>query len=217
LGYAWYVNNSKKIFISFKKILQRFIKFYDFLINIETSIGLFPDVGATYFLPRLCNNDPKIGLYLGLTGERIKGKDLVTCGVATHYVPRQNFENLKKDIIENVNEDTNLEKLKEIVKSHAELIYTEDKFTFPNIDEIHRIFIVDSMKDLHKRLLNLFENGSDSEKIWAKNVMAALSRASQISQAVVLEQIKRGINFTSIEEAYNLEAQLVARYNEKFN
>ncbi len=148
---------------------------------------------------------------MGLTGDKIKGKDLAFCGVATHYVPKQNFENLKKDIIQSVNEDTDLEKLKDIVKIHAEVIYSEDKFSFPNIEEIHRIFAIDSMENLHKRLLNIFENGSDTERLWAKNVMGVLSRASQISQAVVLEQIKRGMKFTSIEEAYNLEAQLVAR------
>lgn len=91
------------------------------------------------------------------------------------------------------------------------MTYSDDKFSFPNIDEIHRIFAIDTMEDLHKRLLNMFENGSDTEKLWAKNVLGTLSRASQISQAVVLEQIKRGVQFTSIEEAFNLEAQLVAR------
>lgn len=34
----------------------------------ETKIGLFPDVGGSYFLPRLQVN---LGLYLGLTGEYI--------------------------------------------------------------------------------------------------------------------------------------------------
>ena len=34
----------------------------------ETKIGLFPDVGGSYFLPRLQVN---LGLYLGLTGENI--------------------------------------------------------------------------------------------------------------------------------------------------
>lgn len=36
----------------------------------ETTIGLFPDVGATYFLSRLKG---KLGIYLGLTGHRLKG------------------------------------------------------------------------------------------------------------------------------------------------
>lgn len=127
-------------------------------------------------------------------------------------MPKEKFEILKKDIIQNANEDTNLDKLREIVKSHSEVVYSPDRFSFPNIDEIHRIFNVDSMEDIHKRLLNLFENGSDSEKLWAKNIMNTLSKASQISQAVVLEQIKRGVDFSSIEESYNLEAQLVAGY-----
>lgn len=38
----------------------------------ECAIGLFPDVGASYFLPRLIT--PHVGLYLGLTGSRLKGE-----------------------------------------------------------------------------------------------------------------------------------------------
>lgn len=40
----------------------------------ETSIGFFPDVGASYFLPRL---DGKIGTYLALTSERLTGADVL--------------------------------------------------------------------------------------------------------------------------------------------
>ena len=36
----------------------------------ETTIGLFPDAGATYFLSRLKG---KLGVYLGLTGHKLKG------------------------------------------------------------------------------------------------------------------------------------------------
>lgn len=36
----------------------------------ETGIGLFPDVGGSYFLPKLKD---KLGLYLGLTGHVLKG------------------------------------------------------------------------------------------------------------------------------------------------
>ena len=52
----------------------------------ETKIGFFNDCSSSYFFPRIEDN-PSIGLYLGLTGKRLKGKELVTWGVATHFVP----------------------------------------------------------------------------------------------------------------------------------
>ncbi len=50
----------------------------------ETAIGFFPDVGSTYFLPRLPRG---VGMWLGLTGARLRGADAVAVGLATHYVP----------------------------------------------------------------------------------------------------------------------------------
>ncbi|MBX3708134.1 MAG: enoyl-CoA hydratase/isomerase family protein [Gammaproteobacteria bacterium] len=52
----------------------------------ETGIGFFPDVGGSYFLPRLPG---KIGFYLGLTGARIASDDCVQVGIATHKVARE--------------------------------------------------------------------------------------------------------------------------------
>lgn len=46
--------------------------------------GLFPDVGGAHFLPRLSNN---LGVFLGLTGHRLRGADVLHAGIATHYVP----------------------------------------------------------------------------------------------------------------------------------
>jgi enoyl-CoA hydratase len=51
----------------------------------ETAIGFFPDIGATFFLPRLPG---EIGTYLGLTGARMQGADAVHAGLATHFTPR---------------------------------------------------------------------------------------------------------------------------------
>ncbi len=50
----------------------------------ETGIGLFPDVGATEFLPR-CPG--ALGMYLALTGARLKAADAIHAGIGTHFVP----------------------------------------------------------------------------------------------------------------------------------
>ena len=40
----------------------------------ECTIGFFPDVGGSFFLPRL---DGQVGTYLGLTSERLKGVNVL--------------------------------------------------------------------------------------------------------------------------------------------
>ena len=52
----------------------------------ETVLGLFPDVGATWFLDR-CPG--RLGLYLGLTGARLRAADAMWAGLATHFVPAE--------------------------------------------------------------------------------------------------------------------------------
>ena len=63
----------------------------------ETAIGFFPDVGASYFLPRLPG---ALGMYLGLTGARVVGGDAVYAGLATHYVPRSQIAALSAALAE---------------------------------------------------------------------------------------------------------------------
>jgi enoyl-CoA hydratase len=63
----------------------------------ETGIGLFPDIGATYFLPR-CPG--RFGLYLGLTGARIGVADALHLGLASHFVPAERFAALDQALLE---------------------------------------------------------------------------------------------------------------------
>lgn len=54
-----------------------------FVICLFVIAGLFPDVGGGYFLPRLGG---RLGVFLALTGFRLKGRDVQKSGVATHFV-----------------------------------------------------------------------------------------------------------------------------------
>ena len=51
----------------------------------ETAIGFFPDIGASFFLPRLPG---AVGTWLGLSGAWVGGADAVRAGLATHFAPR---------------------------------------------------------------------------------------------------------------------------------
>lgn len=55
----------------------------------EVGIGLFPDVGMTYALPRLPG---RLGTYLALTGARVGPGDALAVGLATGFAPARDFD-----------------------------------------------------------------------------------------------------------------------------
>ncbi len=62
----------------------------------ETGIGLFPDVGTSFTLPRLPG---AIGMWLALTGARLQGAAAVEAGLATHFVPRAALPALRAALV----------------------------------------------------------------------------------------------------------------------
>jgi 3-hydroxyisobutyryl-CoA hydrolase len=62
----------------------------------EATIGMIPDVGALWFLPRL--SFPGLGLFMGLTGYRFRGADLVHLGIATHFVLSEKIDALEEEL-----------------------------------------------------------------------------------------------------------------------
>ncbi len=62
----------------------------------ETAIGFFPDVGATWFLPR-CPGE--VGTYLGLSGARLNGADCLHAGLATHVIPAARLGELEERLV----------------------------------------------------------------------------------------------------------------------
>jgi enoyl-CoA hydratase/carnithine racemase len=63
----------------------------------ETGIGLFPDVGSMYWMPKMLSEG--VAVYLALTGARLKAPDLLYTGLATHYISSKRLEELEDALV----------------------------------------------------------------------------------------------------------------------
>jgi enoyl-CoA hydratase len=151
----------------------------------ETAIGFFPDIGATYFLPRLPSS---LGMYLGLTGTRVQGADAVHAGFATHFVPRTQLPTLSAALAEDG---------VAVLGPNAAAL---PPFAMaPQRAAIDRCFSADSVPGIIGRLE---ADGGD----WAQQTLATLRGMSPSSLFWSFEIIRRGAAST-LPQA--LEAELV--------
>jgi enoyl-CoA hydratase len=82
----------------------------------EVGIGFFPDIGATWFLPRLPG---RLGTHCALTGERLNAADATIAGVATHRVMSSRFPELIDALCSDVPVDAVLGAFSESVSNAA--------------------------------------------------------------------------------------------------
>lgn len=144
----------------------------------ETAIGLFPDVGGGYFLPRL---QGKLGLYLGLTGFRLKGKDVTKAGIATHYVESKDLEALEKELVATSNSSEVAAVLSKFnVKDNSDFVLAK------NMKQINECF---SGATVEAIVANLEKDGSE----WAQSTLKTLSKMSPTSMKVTKKQLDVGL------------------------
>src|ERR1700731_804870 len=106
----------------------------------EVGIGFFPDVGATYLLPRMPG---EAGAYAALTGERLKVADAVATGIASYHVDSARFPELLDALCSNVPVDALLAAFAQSPGGSA-LIHRSAT--------IDRLFVGDRVEDILGRL-----------------------------------------------------------------
>ncbi|XP_029169426.1 3-hydroxyisobutyryl-CoA hydrolase, mitochondrial isoform X2 [Nylanderia fulva] len=158
----------------------------------ETAIGLFPDVGGSYFLPRLKG---KLGLYLGLTGHRLKGIDVLLAGIATHFVPSEKIADLKRDLLALKNTDD----IVEILNKYQPKLNHEFSLA-PYMSQIENCFSAPSVEEIIERLKK-----DNSE--WAQKNVKILLKMSPSSLKISKKAIDEG-NGKSLAECLEIEYRL---------
>ena len=182
----------------------------------ETGIGLFPDVGAGHFLPRI--KQPGLGMFLGLTGERLKGGNCYHAGVVNHMVPASKLEELETRLSK-LPTGLSVEEVHEAVKEF-ETLEIDDFSLQDQLENIEKHFtgketIHQLMKDLDGKIIiqsAVIQSAvqsiileADSE--WSSKIAKKLRKMSPTSVAITFEQIKRGADL-SISEVFKMEYRL---------
>ena len=159
----------------------------------ETGIGLFPDVGGGWYLPRLPG---RVGEYMALTGSRLDAADCLYLGLATHYVEQASLEELHARILKAPS------RLKGTIGAAA-ATPPEAKIE-ANLASITRLYASDRLEDVLKALE---EDGSE----WAQSELATLKSKSPLSCKVSLRLLAEGAKRASFAEEMRAEYALAGR------
>jgi enoyl-CoA hydratase len=163
----------------------------------EVNIGFFPDVGATYALPRLAG---EIGTYLALTGERLKATDAVLSGAATHHVKSHRFADLKEALC-------GTDPVNAVLADFMET--TGPGEVMPRRRTIDRTFSWGSVGEILAALQMETQKGSDHVE-WSARTLQTIGAKSPTSLVLALAQMRYGRTH-SFEACMACEFRIVSR------
>ncbi len=159
----------------------------------QVGIGFLPDIGGTYFLPRLLGST---GLYLALTGHTIGPADAFRLRLASHYIPSAHFHVIKDALSDNHPIDRLLDGLHRD-PGEGELV----RFT-PVID---RAFSAPSVEEILARL----DAERGEHEAFARETAAEIRKKSPTSLKIAFAQMQRGKDL-ELDEALKLEFRLAS-------
>jgi enoyl-CoA hydratase len=165
----------------------------------ETGIGLFPDVGGGWHLPRLPGES---GMWLALTGARLRGADCLALGIATHFVESGRIAELKDFLISAHPRLRGDERIKETL-SRFQSKPGPAPIAAQRAD-IDRLFAGDSVEAIFAALA---ADPSD----WARAQLDILKTKSPQTLKVAFRELRQGAAMTSFTDEMAVEYRISAR------
>ncbi len=169
----------------------------------EVGIGLFPDVGASYFLSRLPGS---LGPYLALTGVQIRGADAVYARLADVYLPPDAIAALSEDLGNFAWTEDGADALRRLIHARAALGLAAPSLSVlrPAIDlHFSRPRVPDVLASLDSEARPEFLD-------WARQTAQLMRTRSPMMLTVTLRQLQRGRTM-SLAECFRMELGMVAQ------
>lgn len=158
----------------------------------EVGIGFFPDVGGSHLLPDLADN---FGMYLGLTGTRVKWGDALWSGLATHPVKSENLGALLEMLARNGEAEGVLRNFFTMPPRETPRDVWEKIDTWFGETSLHGIFAA------------LEKNAGNTQ---ADSLLATMRTKSPTSMRVTFHEIAQGLS-RSMEDCMRMEFRIVSR------
>lgn len=166
----------------------------------ETGIGLFPDVGGSYFLPR-CPGE--IGMYLALTGTRLKADDLIYAGIATDAMDKLDADGIIAALAAGASAD---KLMAEVSGAYAVKLEREGRGLPPlaaQRERIDRVFAGNSVEEILSRL----EAEQDD---WSAKTADTIRAKSPTATKLAFRQVREGRR-RDFEDCMRMEFRMVNR------
>ena len=160
----------------------------------EVGIGFFPDVGATYALPRLPD---RTGVYLALTGDRVRSADALALGLATHAVSSGALSEAKEALVAGEPVEETLARV------------SRDPGPAPLAGERETIAACFSQASV-PAILSSLDSAASRGSAFAQKAVAIVRAKSPTSLVIALEQMRRGGGL-EFEDAMRTEFRIVCR------
>lgn len=167
----------------------------------EITIGFFPDVGASWFLPRMPG---ETGLFLALTGAQVNGHDAIVGGLADYFVRSSDRDALFARLASapwSPDADANREVLSALLREFSDA--AANILPASNLQR-HGDFIEsacrgDSVRDVVARITRY-----DGDDAWLKRAATTLAAGSPTSAALSWE-LQRRARTLSLADTFRLE------------
>ncbi|KAI6706528.1 hypothetical protein NL676_009490 [Syzygium grande] len=150
----------------------------------ETLIGFHPDAGASFYLSHLPGH---LGEYLGLTGEKLTGAEMMACGLATHYTLDARLPLIEEQLGKLVADDPSV--IESILEKYGDLVCPDKMSVIHKMELVDKCFGHDTVEEIIDALESKTAGLKDS---WCNSALKRLKEASPLSLKVSLRSVREG-------------------------
>lgn len=172
----------------------------------ETLIGFHPDAGASFYLSHLPGY---LGEYLALTGDKLNGVEMLSCGLATHYSLTTKLPLIEEQLGSLTTDDPSV--IEGSLQNFGDLVHLDRTSVIHWIETLDKCFSHDTVEEI---IYALESEASRTKDMWSTSTLQKLKDASPLSLKVSLRSIREG-RFQTLDQClireYRMSLQGISR------